>query len=228
MDKTIRTIRHEIGKDREGIIPSLTLVIDTNILADYAWARDSNVIYLVEEIAPDYPEFLIVVPQICEVEFKLITREEVNVWKDLQQLITRKIKDLERYDGFEDLHGRLKNDVNDLNVLITKLKEATVKEVEILSQLMLLFSVSLPLHYEGSFYISKDPEYGLLFEDSLVFSFVKLVGESIRNEGKVLFLTKDRDFDNEKVLEELGKVDVEVYFNSGECIQRIKTILGKV
>jgi len=108
------------------------------------------------------------------------------------------------------------------------LKEATLKEVEILSQLMLLFSVSLPLHYEASFYVSKDPEYGLLFEDALVFSFVKLVGESIRNEGKVLFLTKDRDFDNEKVLEELGKVDVEVYFNSRECIQRIKTILGRV
>ncbi len=50
MDKTIRTIRNEIGKDREGVIPTLTLIVDTNILADYAWARDSNVIYLIEEI----------------------------------------------------------------------------------------------------------------------------------------------------------------------------------
>ena len=53
-------------------------------------------------------------------------------------------------------------------------------------------------------------------------------GESIKNESKVLFLTKDYDFDNEKILKELGDVKVEVYFNSGECIQRIKTILGKV
>ena len=66
MDKTIRTIRNEIGKDREGVIPTLTLIVDTNILADYAWARDSNVIYLIEEIAPDFSEFLIIVPQICE------------------------------------------------------------------------------------------------------------------------------------------------------------------
>ena len=80
------------------------------------------------------------------------------------------------------------------------MKEATAKEVEILSQLMLLFSINLPLHYESSFSISKDPEYRLLFEDSLVFSFVKLVGESIRNESKVLFLTKDHDFEKGKLL----------------------------
>jgi len=226
MDKTIRTIRDEIGKDREGVIPSLILVIDTNILADYAWARDSNVIFLVEEIAPDFSDFLIIVPKICEVEFKLITREEINAWKNLQQLITSKIKDLKRYAGFEELHDRLKDDANNLSHLITKLKDAMAKEVEILSKLMLLFSVNLPLHYADSFYISKDPEYGLLFEDSLVFSFVKLVGQSIGDGGKVLFLTKDHDFDNEKVLNDLGEVGVEVYFNSGECIQRIKNILG--
>jgi len=68
--------------------------------------------------------------------------------------------------------------VDDLNVLITKLEEVTSKEVEIISKLMLLFSDSLPLQYAISFYISKDPEYGLLFEDALVFSFVKLVGKS--------------------------------------------------
>ena len=225
MDKTIRTIRQKIGKDREGVIPTLTLVIDTNILADYAWDRDSSVIYLVKEIAPEYSEFLIVVPQICNVEFKLITKEEVNAWKNLQQEIIRKIKDLERYDGFEELHKRFKNDVNDLNALITKLEEATSKEVKILSKLMLLFSESLPLQYEVSFYVSKDPEYGLLFEDALVFSFVKLVGKSIGYESKVLFLTRDRDFDVEKVLEELNEVGVEVYFSSRECLQRIKELL---
>jgi len=121
---------------------------------------------------------------------------------------------------------RFKNDVNDLNALITKLEEATLKEIEIFSKLMLLFSESLPLQYEVSFYVSKDPEYGLLFEDALVFSFVKLVGRSIGPESKVLFLTRDRDFDVEKVLEELNEVGVEVYFSSGECLQRIKELLA--
>jgi len=116
--------------------------------------------------------------------------------------------------------------VNDLNALITKLEEATLKEIEIFSKLMLLFSESLPLQYEVSFYVSKDPEYGLLFEDALVFSFVKLVGRSIGPESKVLFLTRDRDFDVEKVLEELNEVGVEVYFSSGECLQRIKELLA--
>ncbi len=90
---------------------------------------------------------------------------------------------------------------------------------------MLLFHVSLPLHFEDSFYISKNPEYGLLFEDALVFSFVKLVGKAIRNESNVLFLTKDSDFDIENVLKELNEVGVEVYFNSGVCLQRIKNFL---
>ncbi len=94
--------------------------MDTNILADYAWARDNNVIYLIEEIAPDFSEFLIIVPQICEVEFKLITKEEVNAWKNLQQLIQKKNKDLQRYDGFNELHNRLQNDLDGLNELIIK------------------------------------------------------------------------------------------------------------
>ena len=66
MDKTLRTIREEIRKNREGIIPALTLVIDTNILADHAWARDDSVTHLIEEIVPDHPEFLIVVPHIWQ------------------------------------------------------------------------------------------------------------------------------------------------------------------
>jgi hypothetical protein len=49
MDKTLRTIRSEIEKDEEGIIPDVTLVIDTNILADHVWSCDSNVTKLAED-----------------------------------------------------------------------------------------------------------------------------------------------------------------------------------
>ena len=225
MDKTLRTIREEIRKNREGIIPSLTLVIDTNILADHAWARDSNITHLIEEVVPDHSEFLIVVPRICKVEFKLITKEEVNAWKSLQQEIQKKSKDLERYKGFEELYKRLREDIEDLEVLINRLREAPMKEIEILTDLMLFFSESLPLQHEMSYYISKDPDYGLVFEDALVFSFVKLVGKAFDGESKVLFMTKDSDFDVERVLEELRETNVEIYFNSGMCLQRIKEVL---
>jgi len=225
MDSTLGTIREEIRKNREGNIPTLILVIDTNILADHAWARDNNITYLIEEIVPDHPEFLIVVPHICKVEFKLITREEVNAWNALQQEIKRRSKDLERYKGFENLCKRLREDAEYLEVLINKLKEAPKKEIEILSNLMLFFSENLPLHYEMSYYISKDPDYGLIFEDALVFSFVKLVGDALKDESTVLFLTKDRDFDVKRVLEELRERNIEVYFNSGACLKRIKDIL---
>ena len=106
MDKALRTIREEIRKNREGIIPTLTLVIDTNILADHAWARDSNVTQLIEEI-----------------------------------------------------------------------------------------------------------------------SFVKLVGNALEGESNVLFLTKDSDFDVERVTKELRETNVEIYFNSGACLQRIKEVV---
>jgi predicted nucleic acid-binding protein len=209
MDKTLGTIRSEIEKNKEGIIPDVTLVIDTNILADHAWSRDSNVTYLIDGIVPEHPEFLIVVPQICKVEFKLITKEEVNAWKTLQQEMIKKIKDLQRYDGFEELYNGLKENV-----------------IEILSNLMFFFSQSLPEQYEIAYYISKDPEYGLLFDDALIFSFAKLVGKSLESDSKVLFLTKDRDFEVGKVIKELEESNVEVYFNSNECIQRINGLLA--
>ena len=64
--------------------------------------------------------------------------------------------------------------------------------------------------------------YGLVFEDALVFSFVKLVGKALDGECKVLFLTKDSDFDVDRVFEELREADVEIYFDSGKCLRRIK------
>jgi len=36
----------------------------------------------------------------------------------------------------------------------------------------MIFEIELPLHDSMAFYISKDPDYGLVFEDALVFSFV--------------------------------------------------------
>jgi len=87
---------------------------------------------------------------------------------------------------------------------------------------MLFFSESLPLQHEMAYYISKDPDYGLVFEDALVFSFVKLVGKALDGKSKVLFVTKDRDFDVERVREELRDTKVEIYFDSWMCLQRVK------
>ena len=56
-------------------------------------------------------------------------------------------------------------------MLINRLKEAPTKEIELLGNLMFFFSESLPLQHEMSYYISKDPDYGLVFEDALVYSF---------------------------------------------------------
>ena len=55
-------------------------------------------------------------------------------------------------------------------------------------------------------------------------SSAKLVGDALKDESTVLFLTKDRDFDVKRVLEELRERNIEVY-NSGACLKRIKDIL---
>ena len=43
---------------------------------------------------------------------------------------------------------------------------------------------------------------------------------------EITLLTKDRDFEVGKVLKELEESNVEVYFNSNECIQRINGLLA--
>ena len=51
MDKTIRTIRKTITEAKNGIVPAIILVVDTNILADIGWGRDQNTIHLIEHAA---------------------------------------------------------------------------------------------------------------------------------------------------------------------------------
>ncbi|MBE9593594.1 MAG: hypothetical protein IMF19_08945 [Proteobacteria bacterium] len=46
----------------------------------------------------------------------------------------------------------------------------------------MIFEIELPLQDSMAFYISKDSDYGLVFEDALVFSFVKLVGKALDKE----------------------------------------------
>jgi hypothetical protein len=225
MDKTLRTIREEIRKNREGNIPLITLVVDTNILADYGWKRDDNVRYLFNTLAIDYDALLIIASKVSKIEFKAITKQERTAWLELKGTIESKLKDISRYEGFENLYNSLNESQTEINNLISSLDHSLHEVLEILSNLMLFFETELPLQDSMAFYISKDPDYGLVFEDALVFSFVKLVGKAFDGESKVLFLTKDRDFDVKRVLEELRATNVRVYFNSGECLERIKDLL---
>ena len=226
MDKTIRTIREEIRANREGNVPLITLLIDTNILADYGWKRDDNVTHLFNTLVVDnYDDLLVIAPKISKVEFKAITKHERTAWLNLKGGIEGKLKDISRYGEFKKLYNTLDESRSQLDNLVSSLDRSLHEVLEILSNLMFFFETELPLQDSMAFYISKDPEYGLLFEDALVFSFVKLIGKSIGHESKVLFLTRDRDFDVEKVLKELNDVGVEVYFSSGECLQRVKELL---
>ena len=75
MDKTLRTIREEIRENKAGNIPSITLLVDTNILADYGWKRDDNVLYLFDTLVVDhYDNLLVIAPKISNVEFKAISK----------------------------------------------------------------------------------------------------------------------------------------------------------
>jgi hypothetical protein len=200
-------------------------VVDTNILADYGWKRDDNVRYLFNTLAIDYDALLIIASKVSKIEFKAITKQERTAWLKLKSVIESKLKDISRYEGFENLYNSLNESHTEINNLISSLDHSLHEVLDILSNLMFFFETELPLQDSMAFYISKDPDYGLVFEDALVFSFVKLVGKAFDGESKVLFLTKDRDFDVERVLEELRTTNVRVYFNSGECLERINELL---
>jgi len=122
-------------------------------------------------------------------------------------------------EGFDTIKGYF-------GELINELRQAPLYVLDKLSPVLYIFDNPLPVQHTMAYYVSNDPEYDLQYKDALVFSFVKLVGTSMRHESKVIFLTKDRDFDVEKVLEELNEVGVEVYFTSGECLQRVKDLLA--
>lgn len=226
MDKTLRTIREEIRKNRKGNIPLITLVVDTTILADYGWKRDDNVRHLFNTLAIDgHDDLLIIAPKVSKIEFKAITKQERAAWLDLKGIIESKLRDVSRYEGSENLYNSLNESRTEINNLISALDRSLHEVLEIRSNLMYFFETELPLQDSMAFYISRDPDYKLGFEDALVFSFVKLVGKSLGGESEVLFLTKDRDFDVGRVVGELSGVNVAIHFNSGACLQRIREVL---
>ena len=122
-------------------------------------------------------------------------------------------------EGFSTIRGYF-------DELIDELWRAPLYVLDKLAPVLYIFDNPLPIQHTMSYYVSNDPEYDLQYKNALVFSFAKLVGKSVGRESRVIFLTKDMDFNAEKILEELNEVGVEVYFSSGECLQRIKELLA--
>lgn len=222
MDQTIRTIRQETRKTGEGILPDIVLVVDTNILADLGWKRDGAVKNLVS-LSLENPKLLIITPRICSIEFLAVTFEEVRSLTEVVRQLKAKLPDIKRY-GDAKLTERIHEVIDDITKLAGRLRESPRDVLKNMSELILVFEKNLAVQFEEAYYTSKNPKYELEFEDALVFSFVKLFGIAL-DECKIIFLTRDRDFDNEPVLQELKRVGVDVYFSSGECMQRIKEAL---
>ena len=226
MDKTIRTIRKAIGEAGKGVAPAIVLIVDTNILADIGWTRDQNTIHLIE-YAARFPKLFVCCPRICAIEFKRITQSEVQSLKKFREDFNKVFREIKRYEiedmdkileGFSAIKGHF-------DELIDKLQRAPLYVLDKLSAVLYIFEELLPVQHTMAYYVSSDPEYNLQYNDALVYSFVKLVGKAFDGESKVLFLTKDSDFDVERVLEELREINVEIYFNSGMCLQEVKNLL---
>ena len=227
MDKTIRTIRKTITEDKNGVVPAIVLVVDTNILADIGWGRDQNTIHLIEHAAK-FPMMFVCCPRICAIEFKMVTQTEVKSLKKFREDFNKVFHEIKRYEignvdriieGFSTIKGYL-------DELVEELRQAPLYVLDKLSPVLYIFDDPLPVQHTMAYYVSNDPEYDLQYTDALVFSFVKLVGNSIGHESRVIFLTKDMDFNPEKILKELNEVGVEVYFNSGKCLQRVRDLLA--
>jgi len=169
------------------------------------------------------PKLLIITPMICSIEFLAVTFAEVGSLTEVVRQLKAKLPDIKRY-GDAKLTGRIHEVIDDVTKLADRLRESPRDVLKNMSKLILVFEKNLTVQFEEAYYAAKNPKYELEFEDALVFSFVKLFGIAL-DECKIIFLTRDRDFDTEPVLQELKEVGVDVYFSSGECVQRIKEAL---
>jgi hypothetical protein len=215
MDKTVRTIRKAIEEAGKGVLPTIVLIVDTNILADIGWTRDQNTVHLIE-YAARFPKLFVCCPRISAIEFKRITQSEVQSLKRFREDFNKVFSEIKRYEigdvdkileGFSAIKGHF-------DELIDKLQRAPLYVLDKLSAVLYIFEELLPIQHTMAYYVSSDPEYNLKYNDALVFSFVKLVVKALESENKVLFLTKDKDFDVEKVLKELRETNVEIYLKT--------------
>ncbi|RZN34209.1 MAG: hypothetical protein EF813_10235 [Methanosarcinales archaeon] len=144
MDKTLRTIREEISENRAGNIPPVILLLDTNILADYGWNRNDDVLRLFDTLVVDnYDNLLVIAPKISEVEFKAITKHERTAWLNLKGSIEGKLKDVSRYKGFEKLYNSLDESRSELDNLALALDRSLHEVLDILSNLLLFFETTI-------------------------------------------------------------------------------------
>ena len=227
MDKTIRTIRKTITEAKNGIVPAIVLIVDTNILADIGWSRDQNAIHLIE-YAARVPMVFVCCPGISAIEFKMITQTEVKSLKKFREDFDRVFHEIKRYEieNVDKIVEGFSMSRRYFDELISKLRQAPLHVLDKLAPVLYIFDYPLPIQHTMAYYVSNDPEYNLQYKDALVFSFSRLVGKSIGYESKVIFLTKDMDFSTEKIRGELDDAGVEVYFSSGECLRRVRDLLA--
>ena len=75
-------------------------------------------------------------------------------------------------EGFSTIKGYL-------DELVEELRQAPLYVLDKLSPVLYIFDDPLPVQHTRTYYVSNDPEYDLQYTDALVFSFVKLVGNSL-------------------------------------------------
>jgi len=146
MDKTIRTIRETITEVKNGIIPTIVLVVDTNILADIGWSRDQNTVRLIEHAAK-FPMMLVCCPNICAIEFKTITQTEVESLKKFREDFNKVFHEIKRYEignvdkiieGFSTIRGYF-------DELIDELWRAPLYVLDKLAPVLYIFDNPLPI-----------------------------------------------------------------------------------
>lgn len=97
MDKTVRTIRKAIEEAGKGVLPTIVLIVDTNILADIGWTRDQNTVHLIE-YAARFPKLFVCCPRISAIEFKRITQSEVQSLKKFREDFNKVFSEIKRYE----------------------------------------------------------------------------------------------------------------------------------
>jgi hypothetical protein len=201
------------------------IFIESNAIFDLAFERDRNVSYLVE-LAGKAKIALIVA------EYALVEADGRSV--SIIEARESRIREFDQFLGQLGRGAQYQSTVRavreQLDALLSNCNQDRIRFKETLEDLRQICTVipqTPQAHVNGELRFKSarppfKPEDCQIYE--AILEFVRTHQSEYQN---LLFLTKDReDFDWQEIHDELTALNVEVYFSAGDCVRRLRELLG--
>jgi len=197
------------------------LIGETNFLIDAGLEQDDNVKYLVR-LALD-GKIKLIVPEISFFEVWKAILSKIKRRKELAENLRNEANQMSR----SSYAGKIAKNLKESAKLLEDSYDADMSSLEnslgILEQICTTIDYSPTIHTR-SYLVTLDERYGLVNPDASVYESIK--GFAKENEGIKIHLNKNTyDFDKRIIHKELKDLGVELCFNSGDVIKRIRKLI---